>query len=478
MARVDRLEIAKVVVAPAIALFVAVVGWVLTTRYNATQLEVAKERGAAEIEIAQTNAAMRYMELMLSIPEEHAIQRRQTIAIAAPVLPPDLGFQLAIDQLPDDPSALDILMPKYGSEAFTYLARQLEVPFDHIKRALDPVPSAGPFAVQPTELEGRAIALLHYLRERNYSERLFSYLTSMIYTNDSFRPIALLLYFHEYRTSLKDDSGYVVQQAYERVRVEDEFRTHMRMESLSPHAKQSIAFAGSAVFGQKYERQSDIFIREAASRFWENVDVARGVTPVEGSLQGYLYERVFHYNDPPGTDQWYRRDAIELSSASLRDAIGGLKFGQLDIENIRLILYAYAASPTVAGDPAYLVPADVVEVMRVILNWANTAEKRKQLSMELGSLSGHHLFLSMLPGSQSRLAAVEPDQNHSRCESAKAFAEMLLNWYAKHHAPDWFIPKFFHEVLNEFPDLENHVNREAWGLGDAWSLESSRGCRE
>lgn len=477
MARVDRLEIAKVVVAPAIALFVAVVGWVLTTRYNATQLKVAKERGAAEIKIAQTNAAMRYMELMLNIPEEDAIQRRQTIAIAAPVLPPDLGFQLAIDQLPDAPSALDILMAEYKSEAFTYLAKQLEVPFDHIKRALDPVPSAGPFAVQPTELEDRAVALLRYLRERNYSPRLFSYLTSRNYTNDTFRLTALLLYFHEYRTSLQDDAGYVVQQAYERVRVEDEFRTNMRMQSLSSHVKQSIAFAASVVFGQKYERQSDIFIREAASRFWENVDVARGVTPVEGSLQGYLYERVFHYNDPPGTDQWYRRDAIELASASLRDAVGRLKFGELDIENVRLILYAYAASHIVAGDRVYLVPADVVEIMRLILDWANTPERRKQLSMELGSLSGHHLFLNMLPSSQAGSAATRADQNHARCESAKAFAELLLDWYGKHHTPDWFIPKFFHEVVNEFPDLENRVDREAWGLGDARSSESSRGCR-
>jgi hypothetical protein len=72
MARVDRLEIAKVVVAPAIALFVAVVGWVLTTRYNTTQLDVATQRGAADVEIARINAAMRYMELVRNIPEADA----------------------------------------------------------------------------------------------------------------------------------------------------------------------------------------------------------------------------------------------------------------------------------------------------------------------------------------------------------------------------------------------------------------------
>jgi hypothetical protein len=478
MARIDRLEIAKVVVAPAIALFVAVVGWVLTTRYNATQLDVATRRGAADIEIAQINAAMRYMELARNIPEGDASQRRQAIAIAAPVLPPNLAFRLAIDELPDDPATLDVLMRKYEDEAFPYLVRHLEVPFPQVHRALDPIPESGPYAKQPTDAERRASELLRYLRERGQSTSLFKNLVSNNYGNEQFRPIALLLYFEDYRSSLRDAAGYVVQQAYEKARVEDEFRSYMRDPSLSRRAKQAIAFAAAVVFGQQWDYQSDTFVREAAQRFWEGMDVGRGATPVEGSLEAYLFERVFHYNKPPGSDDWLRGKAIAATSASLRDAVLKANLSNLSFGNVRLVLYGYASSPTVGRDPAYLLPPDVVEVVRAILAWANTAERRKELAMELGSLSGHHVFLQMLPSSQPKQEFSKEEDDQRRCEAARAYANLLLDWYVKYHAPEWPPASFFHEVANEFPDLENRINRQAWGLGKAWPSESSRGCRK
>jgi len=478
MARVNRFEIAKVVVAPAIALFVAVVGWVLTTRYNATQLDVATQRGAADIEIARINAAMRYMELVRNLPEGDAGQRRQAIAIAAPVLPPDLAFRLAIDQLPDDPATLNILMAKYGNKAFPYLARHLEIPFPEVRRALDPIPESGPFAKKPTDAERRASELLRYLRERGHSTALFEYLVSSNYSNEQFRPITLLLYFDGYRSSLRDAAGYVVQQAYERVRAEEEFRSYVRDPSLDSRAKQAIAFAAAVVFGQQWQYQSDTFVREAALRFWEGMDVGRGATPVEGSLQAYLFERVFHYNNPPGTDDWFRGEAVTVASSSLRDAILRSTPSRLTFDNARLILYGYASSPTVGQDPAYLVPSDVVEVMRAILAWANTEERRKDLSMELGSLGGEQVFLQMLPSSQPKQEFSKEEDDRNRCEAARAYASLLIDWYANHHRPDWFIPKFFDEVGNEFPDLESRINRKVWGLGGASPLESSRGCRK
>jgi len=52
----------------------ATVGWVLTSRYNATQLDAATKRGAAGVEIARVNAAMRYMELVRNLRNEVAFQ--------------------------------------------------------------------------------------------------------------------------------------------------------------------------------------------------------------------------------------------------------------------------------------------------------------------------------------------------------------------------------------------------------------------
>ena len=468
MEKISRFEIAKIIVNSAIALFVASVGWSLTESYNSVQQDLATQRSESDVEIARINAAMRYMELVRDIPEGESVQRQQAISIAVPVLPPDLAFQLAINLLPDDPAALDVLVPKYENGAFPFLARHLEVPFGDLKLTLNPDRTAGLFAVQPTDSESRADLLLRYLRQRSQSEHLFEYLISGNYPNESFRSIALLLYFVEYRASLNDDAGFSVQEEYRRIRVEEEFRSYMQRRSLSAHAKQAIAFAGALVFGYEYDLECDVFFQEVASRYWVNLDVARGATPVEGSFQSHLYEHAFHEN-------YCRRDAIARTSASLRDTIRGLNIGQFSADRVRLLLYAYAASPTVGPELApYLVPSDVVEVMRVVLNWANTPERRTEISMMLGSLSGHQLFLSMLPLSWTTI----PDEDHADCEAARAFAEMLFDWYGQHHAPDWFIPKFFHEVVNEFPDLENQVYRKAWGLGDAWTLEQSRGCRK
>jgi hypothetical protein len=116
--------------------------------------------------------------------------------------------------------------------------------------------------------------------------------------------------------------------------------------------------------------------------------------------------------------------------------------------------------------------------MKVILRWASTQKRRKDLSMEFGSLGGQHVFLNMLPDSQPNQEFENKEDDRARCEAAKAYAELLIDWYDRHHDSDWGIPKFFHDVANEFPELENRINRQAWGLGKAWPLESSRGCRK
>lgn len=197
-------------------------------------------------------------------------------------------------------------------------------------------------------------------------------------------------------------------------------------------------------------------------------------------MQSYVYEKVFHYNDPPGSPDWYRRDAVALASANLRDQLLGLRPQNLNLDNMRLILYSYASSTTAGNESSYLIPADVVEVTRRVLDWADTPERRKAVSMELGSLMGQRLFLNMLPSSihkPSQYEDLRTKELQARCAAAKSFAEMLIDWYRKHYADDWYIPMFLHDVAGEFPDLENKIDRTRWGLGAAGELGSSRGCR-
>ena len=62
-------RITKALIPPGIALFIALVGWILTEKFNATQLEVTKQRNSAELEVARINAALRYIEFLRSAPE-------------------------------------------------------------------------------------------------------------------------------------------------------------------------------------------------------------------------------------------------------------------------------------------------------------------------------------------------------------------------------------------------------------------------
>ena len=467
-----RWDITKTLVGPAIALFVALVGWVLTDRYNATQLEIANQRKDAETEVARINAALRYIELIGSLHEDDVSRQRQAVAIAAPVLPPEIAFRLAVEQLPNDSAALDTLMEKYQDRASKHLAAILEVPFRELRQTISSrlTPSS---AEGQRNNENRARELLRHLRKKGHAERLFGFIMSKEYQNDQFRPILLLFYFDNYLEFLASGVGRPVKGAYPKVRMEYEFRSLMSDRTLSASAKQAIAFSASIVFGDKYDARGDIFSTYAGEYFWHGFDVAHGGTPHEGTIQSHIYSNVIHFNRTTGSKALFNRAAVKLASANLRKKILDLDINRLKIDNIRLILYAYAQSPTVARSSSYLIPADVVEVVRAVLAWADTAEKRQELSMQLGSLGTEMLFRNLLPDCPECAQDMATEEITARCAAARDFGGMLADWYSQYHTDRWPPPSFFSSVLVEFPDLAARIDHQAWGFG--WSSESVAG---
>ena len=452
-------EIVKTFVTPLVALIIAGVGWKLTGSYNDTQLRIADQRADAEIEVTRINAALRYMEVLRGLPPDDDSQRRQALAIAAPALPPEIAFRLAAGQLPHDTEVLDILQAKYQDDANEYLVDSLEVPFHELRRGLSPS------SMVETDKERRARNLLQHLRSTGRVEHLFRFLISEEYENDHSRPLALLLYFDTYKEFLESSGGNIVGEAYSHLRFEHEFRSLMSNGALSAEAKCSVAFSASIVFGDRYVAYTDTFSRHAGECFWNGFDVLHGQTPDEDTIQGHIFAKVLHYNYPPGTDMWFKRPVAELASESLRKAILGLDFRTLDIENIRMILYSYATSPTVADSSSYLMPADAVAVVRAVLDWADTAQRRQELTMVFGSLSGEILFGNLVPECFGCPDDMTEEEVAARCTAARDFGEMLAGWYGEHYADDWYIPKFFHSVVRWFPDLADKIDNEAWGLG-------------
>ena len=440
-------EILKIAVAPVSAILIAIVGWTLTETYNSAQRDLTR-----------TNAAMRYVEVVSSMTEEgEANQRLQADAIAAPVLPPYLAFRLAINGLSDNPDTLAILLQSYEDRAFTYLVRYLEVPVAKLNGAfVREKKKTTPDLKKSTK---QAIDLLKYLRDRGHSKEMFDYLVSDDYTNERLRPVTLLLYFYQYRDSL----GYVwgsidkTRKTSTELRLEAELDSYLRMRTLSEHSKQAVAFAFSVVFGDERFSECDVFVRAAAERFWVNLDVRRFERPAEGSFQQLLYDQEFLNNNSCG------EKAIELVSRELRETIIGLRIERFEYDELRRLIYVYAEP----GKTVYLVPGDVVRVMKRILEWAHTPGRRRELWVMLGSFVGEDLFKEMVSSSDSGPLILGDEK---RCKSAKDFAVMLLDWFEKHHVEDWpKYPGFFERVPSVFPSLEMRVNREKgrWDDGRA-----------
>ena len=436
---------------PLAAIVVGISGAILTGGYNKTQLEIARQRSEAEIEIARTNAALRFME----ISESDTSQRHQALAIAAPILPPDIAFRLALEQFPHDTDALDILIRKYQDTANEYLIASLEVPFHELRQVISVVPTSK----KPNDKEKHAKDLFQYLHAKGHAERLFDFILSNDYQNEDFRIIALLFYFYNYREFLRSTVDDAVDDVYLRRRFQPVLKSHMSNNALSMEAKRAIALSSSLIFGRRYpSSDGDSYMEYAAKYFWNSFDVAHGGIPAEPTIQSYIYTNVIL------SGEGLKRPKItELASESLRKKILKLDFGRLGMNDISLILYAYAESPTVARSSSYLLPDDVVKVVRTVLAWANTAQKRRELSMFFGSLSGEHLFRNLLPDCFDCFTNLKKRERMARCTSARKFAEMLANWYGQYYDDSWYIPKFFHSVLVQFPDLDDEIDHQKWG---------------
>ena len=461
-------RITKVLIPPGIALFIATVGWMLTEKFNTTQLEVSKQRNSSELEVARINAALRYIEFLRSAPEPDPNLTNLAITIAAPVLPPEIAFGLAVDLLPEDTSALNTLVAKYGDEAYRHLVTNLEVPFTQIKDVHFSIHYGPLDPPKQSSEEKRSRNVFRYLRERQLAEHFFQFLISENYNNARFRPIVLLFYFENYRDSLKSSNQSSESVIAQNRRIQREFHSHMSNVVLSGEVKRAIALSASIAFAHRDQGEDNSVISKGATEhFWAGFNLTGGAAPQRNTIDGYVYENIIGY------DRKRKRDAntteFQLgiqSSKNLRNAILDLNFLDLDMNNISSLLYAYAQSPTISGSSSYLVPTDTVVVMRRILEWADTEKKRMELSMELGSIGGERLFRNLLPKCFGCSKSMRKEEIEKRCAAAKTFGNMLSSWYRENHSEDWYIPKFFHSVVYEFPELLDKIDGKAWGVGN------------
>lgn len=449
-----NIEVIKVILPLLTTSLIAAVGWNITSRHNATQLRIGEEKNLAELEIAKTNAGLRYLEIVKEISGQDAARLNEAQSIAVAVLPSELSFQILHDNVETNPSLFPILLSNFtlkgqdemagtASEQFflNILPWFRRMPFDLVHpyyeiKAQTPEWSESSEeyrrSLQSYQIEDRRTQRLFQLVvEAGLEDQFFSILIDEKHENKDFRDRCLYRY---YRGILKANDHFQDLMVKERLwNVIERFIADPKFtESLKSDMLTAFCLANYANVDQS---------KQAAQFYWAKYDVNFAEHPPENDLRWILYER---FTEDLATANF----APRVISEALYTKLSEVDFRALDSDQTRLILYYYAQTHRssvrsvdgkgYSGHFAYLFPKEIVGVMRLVLAGATTAEKRKSLSRELGSLSGSILFHNVARNDAGQ---------------GRAYSLLMLEWYESHQQADWYIPKFFHEVEDMYADL-------------------------
>jgi hypothetical protein len=431
-------DIAQIGVAPLVTLIIAVVGWIITTRYNNTQLRIARDKNSADVEVAKVNASMQFLQVLEKIPQTEPEKRAQLIAVSVPILPPDLGADLAVAQLDHDSGAVAGLFARYGKKVFPLVEQ-------HLGRG--PVFRTAEF-VPDVEYDQLPTRLLEFLAARKLDLGLEDYLFLTEVHNQSVRTNAIINYFR----FLRQKSDCSRQESVGFIKHTNLVKRTLDNPSVPNAVKDAVALSSGIAFLNGYGNNADEPLLETvASRFWNGLDVSAGEIPSEDSLAGYVYRHAFHYRVPSNSKVVALPTRTEISSELISRIQRIRQFAQLPWQNVRLMLYSYTVhTPRDTESPfvTFLEPDHSVQFYKLVLAWANTPRRRTDLGQELNSLSGTAMFRSV---SRSKTAQ-------------RQWAELTIQFYESYYSRDWYPAKVIPEIIDEFSDLRPRVRAE-WGVG-------------
>lgn len=325
----------------------------------------------------------------------------------AGALPSELSFNLAVKRLPDEPSILNLLLRENGDQSWKYLS-----PF------IEDEATSGP--------------ILHLLQEQNLLEREFDWLIGNANDRPHRRLQALVSYFKflfnldasQYPPVLKPATRALVSRV-------------LHARGVDAQSKSDVAAAAALVFvtDPSYTPDWDL-LDMAASVFWDGIKTDVGELPQDGSIKYRLYFTKFYFrsNSSAGEKKEPTR-AVGIASEALVQRLLAAHLEERTVYDLGRLLYSYSE------ERAYLNPPEALRFVQGVLTAVNTEERRKQLSEELGSLSGFELYRNM-----RRDPTVQ-----------RQYADLIVNWYSKYGTRGWGIPKFLSEVEVDYPDLKGRI---------------------
>lgn len=421
-------DFVKPIIPITITLIISIFGWIITGKFNQSQLTITENKNRADKEIAQINASLSYIKLMTEISDSSINLKQQAKTIIAPALPYESGFYIAINELPENPNVLEVLIRKHKDDYWQYL-----IPYIETYPLILQLNNAFRNPVKDTPI-------YNFLDKRHLLKDFYQFIISGSYLSEN-RIYTIINYF---------DYLYLINELSHNPAKGNEIKYQLLntiQETSDLKLKSDISKAASIIFDQF--QSSPIYTELAAKYFWENFNLSFGEIPNEKSIDQYIYANRFHIKDIY-THKQKELQAVTLLSNSLFEKLTKLNFKSYDVDRINVILYSYCeTSPYDSKDPftAYLNPNSIYKLLKIVLPTITSDKQKKEFAAYLGSLSGSVLFRNI---SQDK-------------EVGEKYAELIINWYKANWKEDWYIPKFFSEVATEYPELKPKIDKN-WGM--------------
>jgi len=364
-----------------------------------TQLEVSKNKNESDKTIAQITASLSFVKLLQDISTSNPDLTHQAKTVIAPALPPETSFNIAIAELPDNPNALEVLLRTFKEGSWKYLT---------------------PFVEYSTETKSY---LFDFLSKRLLIEAFYKFLISANYRSPN--RIHSLINYYNYiykREELAHNPSKSNALFYEISAIIN--------KTSDCELKHDISGASLIAFGEPYSAF-------AAKYYWEKYDISVGQTPLDNSIDEFIYGR-------------FDETSKQILSNGLFSKLSKLNYTRFDVHRIEVICYSYCESQPRGNQKifsAFLQPNQSYELIAKVLMALDNTARKKVFSDHLGSLSGDILFKNI---SQDKMIG-------------KKYAELLISWYRANWKKDWGIPKFFSSVIVEYPELKTKMDKK-WGI--------------
>lgn len=443
----------KPIIPIAITLIIAIFGSIITGRFNQAQLTITESKNKSDKEIAQINASLSYIKLMTEISDSSLQLRQQAKTVIASALPPEASFNIAINELPNNPDVLKVLIKTYKEESWKYL-----VPFIEFQ----PIEDRSEYNSNNLELGHpladsmfRIIGKLHPLLDKENNEHKY-FLLNFLDNNQQLNEFNKYLFSGNYKSKNRVfafinylDYVYYNPNVYGNLakqgKIFEEFKA-LVINSKDNDLKCDISLAAaSTLFDGMSHGWS--FIETSAQHFWDDLDISKGEIPVDGSVKKKLLESIFQ--------QDYRhfsvhRIGIDIVRENLLQKLLLLNYSQMDMENMWLILHSYCEKPYGEKDTlAFLLPEQTYQVMKKILTTTYNEEQKRDLALYVGSGSTIMIF-----------EGLSKDK-----EAGKKYVRLLIDWYftnrnvtKDYKEIDGFVLQHFQLFCRTYPEFKNEID--------------------